>query len=286
LKLRAFFAVLTIIIATPSLYAQWIACTSGSVTCTNQRVGINTTDPQDRLHIVGTAPNGITIDTGGTSKGRITAVVPNWIGFTVNATFNGSGWVLDDASRDGWFLKLDDRAGWNKFSVWRIPSGAGVHNNESELLSLDATGKLTATNIAAKYQDVAEWVAASEPLSAGTVVVVDPAAGNSVTASHSSYDTSVAGVVSEKPGLILGVESASKAAVATTGRVKVRVDATKAPIRAGDLLVTSNKPGRAMRSEPVEVGGVKLHRPGTLIGKALEPLASGEGEILVLLSLQ
>jgi hypothetical protein len=42
----------------------------------------------------------------------------------------------------------------------------------------------------------------------------------------------------------------------------------------------------AMRSEPVDLGGVKLHRPGTLIGKALEPLESGTGEILVLLSLQ
>jgi hypothetical protein len=41
-----------------------------------------------------------------------------------------------------------------------------------------------------------------------------------------------------------------------------------------------------MKSEPLDVGGVKMHRPGTLIGKALEPLAGGEGEILVLLSLQ
>jgi hypothetical protein len=36
----------------------------------------------------------------------------------------------------------------------------------------------------------------------------------------------------------------------------------------------------------VEVAGVKMHRPGTVIGKALEPLERGEGEILVLLSLQ
>ena len=41
-----------------------------------------------------------------------------------------------------------------------------------------------------------------------------------------------------------------------------------------------------MRSEPVDVAGVKMHRPGTLIGKALEPLEKGVGEILVLLSLQ
>jgi hypothetical protein len=41
-----------------------------------------------------------------------------------------------------------------------------------------------------------------------------------------------------------------------------------------------------MKSQPIDVGGMKIHRPGTLIGKALEPLAGGQGEILVLLSLQ
>jgi hypothetical protein len=66
----------------------------------------------------------------------------------------------------------------------------------------------------------------------------------------------------------------------------VKVDATSAPIGVGDLLVTSDVAGTAMRSVPVIVGGVSIHRPGTIIGKALEPLQSGTGEILVLLSLQ
>lgn len=72
----------------------------------------------------------------------------------------------------------------------------------------------------------------------------------------------------------------------TTGRVKVKVDATKKPVEVGDLLVASDKEGIAMKSEPLDLGGVPIHRPGTLIGKALEPLSEGEGEILVLLSLQ
>jgi len=41
-----------------------------------------------------------------------------------------------------------------------------------------------------------------------------------------------------------------------------------------------------MKSQAVDFGGIRIHRPGTLIGKALEPLATGTGEILVLLSLQ
>jgi hypothetical protein len=148
------------------------------------------------------------------------------------------------------------------------------------------SGDVDGTTIHATYQDLAEWVPVAEAMAAGTVVVVGEDANDTVTTSTHAYDTSVAGVVSANPGLLLGVASASKAKIATTGRVRVRVDATKSPIRKGDLLVTSDRPGMAMKSEPLDIAGVKLHRPGTLIGKALEPLASGEGEILVLLSLQ
>lgn len=104
--------------------------------------------------------------------------------------------------------------------------------------------------------------------------------------SATAYDTAVAGVVSAQPGLLLGEGSPSKEMIATTGRVYVHATAANGAIGVGDLLVTSSESGMAMRSEPIDVGGVKIHRPGTLIGKALEPLQLGDGEILVLLSLQ
>jgi hypothetical protein len=150
-----------------------------------------------------------------------------------------------------------------------------------------ATGNISANGaVKAKYQDLAEWVPATGELAAGTVVVLDPSHENRVRASGAAYDSTVAGVVSEQPGVLLGEPGADKAAIATTGRVKVRVDATSGPIRIGDLLVTSGLAGVAMKSEPVDVGGRKLHQPGTIIGKALQSLDSGQGEILVLLSLQ
>jgi hypothetical protein len=151
----------------------------------------------------------------------------------------------------------------------------------------EVAGSIKATTvIGAVYQDLAEWVPAGNDIPAGTVVVVDRTRENGVVPSSGPYDTAVAGVVSASPGILLGEESPSKAKVATTGRVKMLVDATKHPIRVGDLLVTGEKRGKAMSSQPVIVNGVKMHRPGTIVGKALEPLASGEGEILVLLSLQ
>ncbi|HEX8720129.1 MAG TPA: hypothetical protein VF736_05770 [Pyrinomonadaceae bacterium] len=151
---------------------------------------------------------------------------------------------------------------------------------------LTVTGNVTGANLQATYQDVAEWVPSTQKLAAGTVVVLDAGRTNHVLASASEYDTKVAGVVSAEPGVILGVPGEGKVKVATTGRVKVRVDASSAPIKIGDLLVTSGVEGVAMKSEPVVIGGRQMHAPGTIIGKALEPLEKGTGEILVLLSLQ
>lgn len=149
------------------------------------------------------------------------------------------------------------------------------------------TGNVTVDGIIyAKYQDVAEWVPSEGTLPAGTVVVLNRLKTNAVAPSAKAYDTAVAGVVSDQPGVLLGVAGDNKAKIATTGRVKVHVDARTHAVNIGDLLVTSDLPGTAMLSEPLDLGGVKIHRPGTIIGKALEPLPRGEGEILVLLSLQ
>jgi hypothetical protein len=169
-----------------------------------------------------------------------------------------------------------------------VQGGVGIGTSTpGAQYKLDVVGDVRVSgNINAKYQDVAEWVPSTQKLQAGVVVVLDPERPNHVLASTSSYDTAVAGVISERPGIALGEAGDGKALVATTGRVRVKVDATRAPVRIGDLLVTSDTPGVAMKSEPLVVGGRKLHAPGTIIGKALEALDKGTGEILVLLSLQ
>jgi hypothetical protein len=70
------------------------------------------------------------------------------------------------------------------------------------------------------------------------------------------------------------------APLALVGRVLCKVDATKAPIQPGDLLVSSGTPGHAMKCTS------KRPAAGTVIGKALEPLASGTGTIQVLVTLR
>ncbi|MDY6877992.1 MAG: hypothetical protein SWK90_17555 [Chloroflexota bacterium] len=74
--------------------------------------------------------------------------------------------------------------------------------------------------------------------------------------------------------------------LALAGVVPVKVSAENGPIQPGDLLTTASLPGHAMKASPVDLGGVTIYRPGTIIGKALEPLAESTGVIQILVILQ
>jgi hypothetical protein len=269
------------------------------------KVGIGTSAPQWPLHVNGRIMSGVmpVNDTTEAIPGVIlssrgpAAGAYQW-GLFSSSTYNPSGispngldlWEYPDSATLGCCLARITIKRATAAPQTLIIDGAGhlgIGINPGSGYSLDVNGSIHATQvIGATYQDVAEWVPATAKMSPGTVVVVQRGATNTVMPSATAYATSVAGVVSEKPGLILGESSDSKEMIATTGRVKVHVDASGGAIEAGDLLVTSGKPGMAMKSQPVDLGSVKIHRPGTLIGKALESLPGGEGDILVLLSLQ
>jgi hypothetical protein len=120
-------------------------------------------------------------------------------------------------------------------------------------------------------------------------MVIDPAGGSRLRCSTEAYDTTVAGIVSTAPGVSLGTKedgNDGEKLIAVAGRVPCKVDASYAPIMPGDLLTTSDTSGHAMKAQPVEIGGIEIYRPGTTIGKALEPLDSGTGTIEVLVTLQ
>jgi hypothetical protein len=248
----------------------------------NGNIGLGTTSPGSKLHIVsGTdaAVGMLHLDTG----------VHGGASFGVYGTTNNESGFGISVYRAGQYF---DRMGVTNYGHVYLEPNASAYGNvgigtTTPATKLHVVGDVTVTgNINAKWQDVAEWVPSTQKLQAGTVVVLDTRNSNHVLASTTSYDARVAGVVSAQPGLTLGEAGEGKALVATTGRVKVKVDATRAPVRIGDLLVTSDVAGVAMKSEPINIAGRQIHAPGTIIGKALEPLEKGAGEILVLLSLQ
>jgi hypothetical protein len=266
--------------------AQWT--TSGNdvyKTPAAGKVGVGTTNPRFPLQ-VNTAIGGQieSMIPGSTvaTFGVVNSTDVHGLYFGIGSS--GNAW-LQVARHDGSTATYDLvlQASGGKVGVGTI--------TPSEKLHVVGNGKFTGNlivdgNIAAKFQDLAEWVETSQVNPAGTVVVLDDTKSNQVVASTQAYDTRVAGVISDQPGIALGEAAPNRVLVATTGRVRIKVDATSGPIRVGDLLVTSDIPGVAMKSQPVSVGSVQLHRPGTLIGKALEPLPQGRGTIMVLLSLQ
>jgi len=149
------------------------------------------------------------------------------------------------------------------------------------------SGSLTASDVIVTGADFAEDfdIADRTALEPGTVVVFDTE--GAVSQSNVPYDKKVAGVISGagkyKAGVILGRQGSSgagKALVALMGRVYCKVDASYSPIEVGDMLTTSPTEGRAMKATN------PLQAFGAVIGKALSPLADGQGLIPILVTLQ
>src|SRR2546421_383138 len=138
---------------------------------------------------------------------------------------------------------------------------------------------LTGADCAEEF-DIAE-AAEIEP---GTVVVLDQ--DGVMYQSQQAYDKRVAGVISGagnyRPGMILDRHQTQdgRVPIALVGKVYCKVDAQYAPIEVGDLLTTSPTEGHAMKAED------PLQAFGSVIGKALRRLQSGQGLVPILVALQ
>ncbi len=129
--------------------------------------------------------------------------------------------------------------------------------------------------------DFAEMYPASEPLEPGTVVAIGDD-GRLVKAS-AKRPTAVMGVVPQKSTIVGNApadpgERAGMVPVAIVGIVEVHASAAAGAIRPGDLLRAGTVPGTAEKAV--------WATPGTVIGKALEPLPAGEGSIRMLVTLR
>ncbi|MCP3982717.1 MAG: hypothetical protein GY716_25785 [bacterium] len=205
----------------------------------------------------------------------------------------------------------DDRA---RFSVFRN----GESDLGNELLRVDEEGNLHVKGaVRPSSLDLAEFHPVNEPVEIGDVLVLDmDSADVLLRKGREPADSTVVGIVSAEPGLLLGAgmtriadadprlarqldearaigdlqEEArlwhelerrferTHAPLALSGTVDCKVDAGYGAIRKGDLLTSSATPGHAMRAD--------APRPGTIIGKALESLETGTGTVKVLVMLR
>lgn len=144
------------------------------------------------------------------------------------------------------------------------------------------TGDIELTGADCAEEFDAEGDAADMPPGA----VMSIAATGAVRPCCEAYDRRVAGIVSGagrfRPAIVLDKASSSRRRVALglSGKVYCQVDAGYAPVHTGDLLTASPTMGHAMKV-------VDLARAvGSIVGKALQPLARGRGLIPVLIALQ
>jgi hypothetical protein len=126
---------------------------------------------------------------------------------------------------------------------------------------------------------------ASGPVEPGDVLVADAVQAGSVRPCEAEADPMVVGIAAGPASGCAaggpsgeGTPAAAGVPMATSGVALCKADTGYGPIRSGDLLVASPTPGHAMRA-PAGQGEA-------IVGKALEPLASGTGKIRVLVLLR
>lgn len=203
----------------------------------------------------------------GAAKLRLVAAngTDNWI-----ESYAGSSrkWLInmfDESSSDGLFGIYSDEAngGNGQYLMYLRPDG------RTQVRCLEILGGC----------DINERFNSAEMLEPGTVVIADPDRPGEVKTTNETYDARVLGVISGangvKPGLTLSQENVLDGAhpVALSGRIYVKVTG---PVKVGDLLTTSELPGRAMAVSDRE------RAFGAVIGKALESDADGDGFVMML----
>ena len=210
---------------------------SGIFETAGGNVGIGTPTPDSLINIQGAIPSpqghlGVLRTTGVNNGAGLlmdaTGSGNNNLAFSVNGVLKSSfawdvsrhffGFVNFEYSGNDFGLRLNADGsltyhdGASSVERFRITQGGnvgiGTNNPQSPLDvngNFNVTGNATVSgNIAAKYQDIAEWTSARTELPSGTVVILDTLKPNTVMASNKAYDTRVAGVVSAQPGVILG----------------------------------------------------------------------------------
>lgn len=276
----------------PSGGGNIIANVGGTVTMTvaSSAVGIGTAPTDAQLTVAGNksasswTTGGIALrltgatytDSSTTTSGTATSNHINAVGQSTLAATNGAVTTTDSATvyiagapvagsnmtiTNPYALFVD--AGASRFDG-NILVGSNILNNQSNGVGNIGSSStyfdtVFAKATSAQYADVAERYLADADYPVGTVLIIG---GNKeVTQSTSAGQTSIAGTVSENPGVLMnrGLEGEHVAAVALLGRVPCRVVGT---INKGDLLMSSNIPGVACK--------MTNYAPGCVIGKALE----------------
>ncbi len=236
------------------------------------------------IYVDGSGSAGLYISSAGTSGVYVLSATS--AGVAVYSAGMMGMWI-HSAAQDGIIV---DTAGWDGVHVVGPVGGVyyGSGKKGDEDFAVLNTGEVRSkVGFGAPANDFAITMpvegdkANYEP---GDVLVASASGKGAAERASAAYSPAVVGVYSATPGFVGGRSVTGDALdggvpVAIMGVVSCKVSAENGPIHVGDLLVTSTTPGHAMRADDSAPRG-------TILGKALEPLDSGTGQILVLVTLQ
>lgn len=220
---------------------------------------------------------GAVVRVDGTSAAPLIDQHPNLGAFNILNAYSIDDPATPDPGTTGLVVTIADAT---DSQIIRACSGATTCVTGNVKFAVLGDGQVKADGAySSPASDFAELVLLDGEAEAGDVLVISPTVDRAVILSTTAYDAAFAGVYSTDPGFIggSGIEEPlpDMIPLAITGIVPVKVTAANGPITRGALLTTSDLPGHAMLA--TEPGF------GTVIGKAMGELLSGEGVIEVLL---
>lgn len=127
------------------------------------------------------------------------------------------------------------------------------------------------------HPDLAEAFGVQGPsIEPGDAVVIADSTTGAVSLSAGAYDPLAIGVYSgqDTSTFLLGSLDGGRVPIALVGRVFSKVTTLNGPVKRGDPVTTSGKPGYLM----------KATEAGSIVGRALEELEEGESKILVFIN--
>ncbi len=250
--------------------------THGIIIRNNGNVGIGTSSPSDKLHVLGDLK--VEGHDGWNSTGD-EAIVS--LGSITQQFYMKAVWG------DG--LKLGAYAAGDAFVLKQISGNVGI-GTSNPTTKLDVNGETTTKVLRITGgADIAEPfdIKPDDAVRPGMVLTIDPENPGKLRISEKAYDRRVAGIISSaggiQPGMVLsqtGTLAEGEYPIALTGRVYCWADTNNGSIEPGDLLTTSDTIGHAMKVTD------HSRSQGAVLGKAMSSLKEEKGMVLVLVSLQ
>jgi hypothetical protein len=238
-------------------------------------VGIGAVTPIAQLHVSETEPRStmyVKGNYGGGIPGATLRVYNTSAASSVSA-------YIESAGTDATFITKNTSTG--SLIKAYAASNLRFHVTNAGEVYADGTFHPSGADLAESFASEGD----ASKLRPGDVLSISDERDYAVEQTAVPYSTRIAGVYATRPGVLLSQDAMSldgnQVPVGVVGVIPTKVCDEGGPIARGDLLVSSSRPGHAMKGDLSRIG------PGMVVGKAVETFSGAEtGVIRVLVGMR